>query len=158
MFMRNPIPSCLVLVATLGAWSCNSADPVLGPEVRFGPLSDILGGSIAGSDLVRTTAADFLVGDAASLEEILRFRRQSAESAPQAGLNTILDVSLLDPLARSALGDRLLEPALEPPGPIFLDESGISSTSLRQQRGGIHRVTVGSDRRIHATEELRPPA
>lgn len=149
------IPSLLLLTLPFAA-SCSSPDPQPGPEVSFGILQDVLGVEGPGRDLIGSLPANFLVGDAPAADFLLERRAQRASAAGDARLITILDVSRLSSLDRTALADRLLEPALERGGPVLLDALGATCGSLRAGRPGIWMVWVDVDSRIVADESLKP--
>lgn len=147
------IPFMLLIAAALvaPAASCSSAEAP--PAIALGELSEILGETVSGADLVGSEGALFLVGDGADERAVLAFRGGWKDDAGE--LNTILDVSRLDDLERASLGDRLIEPALDGRGPIFLDAAGGTAGALRQGRPGTHLVGLDGERRIVSTREVR---
>lgn len=136
--------------------SCSSPDPLPGPEVSFGVLYDALGGEGPGLELTGSLPATFLVGDAPSADFLMERRAQRAAAAGSDRTVTILDVSHLTDLDRTALTDSLLEPALEVGGPVLLDPVGGTCASLRSGRPGIWLVWVDAASRITANESLAP--
>lgn len=144
----------LLLLPALGilACGCSSADP--GPELQFGELVEVLGERVPGASLLGAEGAAFLVGEGSLADALLAARAAWRPQEPEEPLRTIFDVSRMDALERAALSDRLVEPALEGPGPLLLDEAGATSAALRQGRAGMHLVRVGADRRIRDAREL----
>lgn len=136
--------------------SCSSPDPLPGPEVSFGVLHDALGGEGPGLELTGSLPATFLVGDAPAADFLMERRAQHAAAAGADRMVTILDVSRLTDLDRTALTDSLLEAALEAGGPVLLDAAGATCVSLRSGRPGVWLIWVDAASRITASESLAP--
>jgi hypothetical protein len=149
--MRNPAILLIAVAFVAPAASCSSAEAP--PALELGELSEILGETVAGTDLVSGEGALFLVGDGADERALLAIRCGWTAAAGE--LNTVLDVSRLDDPERASLGDRLIEPALDGKGPIFLDAAGKTAGALRQGRPGTHLVGLDGKRRIVSTREVR---
>lgn len=149
-----PIP--LLFACLLAVPACTSADPEPGPEVRFGELLDVLGEKVQGSSLIAATPVSFLVCDVQAADGALNFRALWSEESGEGPLSTIIDASPLGTLERAAFGERMIEPALESAGGIYLDESGATAAALRQRHPGTHLVRVGPDRRILSSREILP--
>lgn len=147
--------SLLVLIVFASAAACSSPDPQPGPEVSFGVLQDVLAGEGPGRDLAGPLPAAFLVGDAPAADFLLQRRGEQAAAASAERWITLIDVSRLSSMDRTALGDRLLEPALESGGPILLDAAGLSCAALRAGQPGVWLVRLDSASRIVASESLR---
>lgn len=144
-----------ILACAALAGACSSPDREPGALVVFGPLEDVLGGAGDGAALAGPLPAEFLVGDAGQVEVLLGHRaRLAAAAADGARRNTVVDVSRLAALDRTALADGLLEAALEDGGPILLDPSGATAASLRAGQPGPRRVRLDAAGRIAGSEEL----
>ncbi len=148
------VAACAALAIFAGA--CSSPDPEPGPLVQWGELEDVLAGAGPGAERVAPLPAEFLVGEAAQAELLLQHRGRFGADQSDPHLRTVLDVSQLAALDRTALTDRLLEAALDPGGPILLDRSGATARSLRAGLPGARRVRVDAASRIVANAPLSP--
>lgn len=146
--------ACAALAIFAGA--CSSPDPEPGQLVQWGELEDVLAGDGPGVERAGPLPAEFLVGEAAQAELLLQHRERLGADQGELRLRTVLDVSQLAPLDRTALTDRLLEAALDPGGPILLDRSGATARSLRAGLPGARRVRVDAASRIAANAPLTP--
>lgn len=124
--------------------------------LQLGELLEVLGEPVSAAELIGPSGAIFLVGEGADAASILAARADWRPETEPARLNTVLDVSRLGELDRASLGDRLIEPALDGKGPIFLDASGVTAGALRQGRPGTHLVELDAERRVTAAREVRP--
>lgn len=149
--MRHAVPVLALLAAS--AFSCSSAEPP--PEVHLGELVEVLGDPMPASVLLGPAGAAFVVGGAGETDALLAFRAAWRPAGSLAPLHAVLDVSQLSALDRTSLGDRLIEPALDGAGPIFLDLSGATAGALRDGRPGLHYVELDAERRVRAAREVR---
>lgn len=144
--------SLTLLLAPFAA--CSSAEPP--PALELGELLEVLGDPLPATSLIGADGAAFLVGEGSESESVLAVRDGWLPQGPRTSLHTVLDVSRLADLERASLGDRLIEPALDGRGPIFLDASGVTSSALRGGRPGIHLVELDSERRVISAREEQP--
>lgn len=154
--MRMTLRRCWMFVAAaaLTSGACSSPDRDSGPLVSFGALEDVLEGAVAPESWTAQLPADFLVGDAAAAALLVEQRAILADSSPETHRFTVVDVSRLAVLDRTACQDALLEPALAEGGPILLDATGATAAALRMGRSGAHLVRVSGAGRIASAADL----
>jgi len=146
--MRLSISTLLLSLPLLAA--CSSSEPL--PTADFGPALDAFGEKGTVLELIEGLPASFLVGDASEVDSLISLRASLASN--QETTNTLIECSALNDLSLTSLSDEVLEAALEDGGPILLDQSGTTATSLRQGLNGILLVMVDGEGSILSTKKL----
>ena len=107
--------------------ACRSApkrDAKAPPPVSLGHAADAFGVRGTVAELLGGLPATVLVGGGEDLDSLLDARRALAGAPGGATLALLVDVSALGPVERATTRDRLVEAALEPGGPVLIDERG----------------------------------
>lgn len=124
-------------------------------DVQFATVEEVFEGSGDALALSGELPLVFLVGDAASVDDLLAAREDLVGEFGTEALVTVINLESLDSLQRTSMADRALEAALDVEGPVLLDDTGATARSLTGGSPGLRLVRV--DEGLLVTDELELP-
>ncbi len=139
LLLALPLGSALFLWVLFNGCVSPPAPQKRRPEL--GQVESVLDGPGLVAELVGFPNV-FLVGDGGDIDSLLARRSAVASAWPGSSVVTLVDESALDDLKRSELDDQLLTSALDPGGPILIDDAGRTALALRDGQPGIWLIRV----------------